>query len=177
MKTTTFLAITDDEIVERIYVVRGIKGMLGRDLAGMYGVETRVLNQAVTRNLSRFPGDFMFQITIDEFKNLISQNVTSSWGGTRKMPFAFTEQGVAMLSCVLRSERAIQVNIQIIRVYTRMRQLLLDNKALWTKLEGIEKALTKKDEEVETIFKVLKKLLGQPNATREPIGFKIPRKN
>ncbi|MBX3252929.1 MAG: ORF6N domain-containing protein [Chitinophagaceae bacterium] len=150
--------------------------MLDKDLAEMYGVETRVLNQAVQRNLTRFPYDFMFQLTEDEFKNLISQNVISSWGGTRKMPFAFTEQGVAMLSSVLRSERAIQVNIRIVRVYTIMRQLILDNKELWLKIEKIEQALAKKDEEVQAIFKVLKNLLVKEEKPRQPIGFKVPGK-
>jgi hypothetical protein len=170
------MIVTTSEIVEKIYVVRGMKVMLDKDLAEMYGVETRVLNQAVRRNLSRFPFDFMFRLTEDEFKNLISQNVISSWGGIRKMPFAFTEQGVAMLSSVLRSERAIQVNIQIVRVYTRMRQLIVDNKDLWLKIEKIEQALTKKDEEVQAIFKVLKSLLVKEEKPREPIGFKIPGK-
>jgi len=170
------MIVTTSEIVEKIYVVRGMKVMLDKDLAEMYGVETRVLNQAVQRNLSRFPFDFMFRLTEDEFKNLISQNVISSWGGIRKMPFAFTEQGVAMLSSVLRSERAIQVNIQIVRVYTRMRQLIVDNKDLWLKIEKIEQALTKKDEEVQAIFKVLKSLLVKEEKPREPIGFKIPAK-
>ena len=150
--------------------------MLDKDLAEMYGVETRVLNQAVQRNLSRFPYDFMFQLTEDEFKNLISQIVISSWGGTRKMPYAFTEHGVAMLSSVLRSERAIQVNIQIIRVYTRMKSLLLDNKDIWLKIEKIEQSLAKKDEEVQAIFKVLKNLLVKEEKPREPIGFKIQGK-
>jgi hypothetical protein len=108
------MIVTTSEIVEKIYVVRGMKVMLDKDLAEMYGVETRVLNQAVRRNLSRFPFDFMFRLTEDEFKNLISQNVISSWGGIRKMPFAFTEQGVAMLSSVLRSERATN-NLKMIQ--------------------------------------------------------------
>ncbi|WP_152269078.1 ORF6N domain-containing protein [Agriterribacter humi] len=168
--------ITTNEIVDKIYVVRGVKVMLDKDLAEMYGVETRVLNQAVQRNLSRFPYDFMFQLTEDEFKNLISQFVISSWGGTRKMPYAFTEHGVAMLSSVLRSEQAIQVNIRIVRVYTRMRQLILDNKELWLKIEKIEQSLAKKDEEVQAIFKVLKSLLVKEEKPREPIGFKISGK-
>ncbi len=176
MKTARSVTVTENDIVEKIFIVRGVKVMLDRDLAEMYGVETRVLNQAVARNISRFPEDFMFQITAEEFANLISQIAISSWGGTRKMPYAFTEQGVAMLSSVLRSERAVQVNIQIVRVYIKMRQLLLDNRELWTKIEKIEKALTKKDEEVQAIFKVLKKLLVQQDTPREPIGFKIPRK-
>lgn len=107
----------------------------------------------------------------------MSQFAISSGGGTRKMPFALTEQEVAMLFSVLRSERAIQVNIQIVRVYTKMRQLIVDNKDLWLKIEKIEQALTKKDEEVQAIFKVLKSLLVKEEKPREPIGFKIPGKN
>jgi hypothetical protein len=158
--------------------------MLDSDLARMYDVPTKHLNQAIKRNITRFPPDFMFQLTMEEFKILKSQFVTSSsgdgWGGIRKMPYAFTEQGVAMLSSVLKSEIAIQVNIQIIRVYTRIRQFLLnnmDNAELRIKIESIEKNLTKKDDEIQTIFKILKELLVQePTPAREPIGFKIPKK-
>ena len=153
-----------------------MKVMLDKDLAEMYGVETRVLNQAVSRNLSRFPEDFMFQLSGEELKNLISQIVTSSYGGVRKMPFAFTEQGVAMLSSVLRSERAIQVNIQIIRIYTRMKQILFDNKELWLKMEKIEQALFRKNEEVQLIFNTLQKLLVQEEKPRNEIGFLADRK-
>lgn len=167
---------TDGEIVEKIYIIRGMKVMLDRDLADMYAVQTRDLNKAVKRNMSRFPEDFMFQLTKDEASNLMFQIGTSSWGGTRKLPFAFTEQGVAMLSSVLRSERAIQVNIQIIRVYTKMKQLLLDNKELWLKIEKIERALLKKDEEVQAIFKLLKNLLVKEEKPRQPIGFKVKSK-
>ena len=95
--------VAEQKILNRIYAIRGEKVMLDRDLAAMYGVETRVLNQSIKRNLNRFPKDFMFQLSEKEFKNLISQNVTSSWGGTRKLPYAFTEQGVYMLSSVLNS--------------------------------------------------------------------------
>lgn len=101
--------------------------MLDRDLAILYGVETRVLNQAVKRNSSRFPDDFMFEVSKDDFDNLISQTVTSSWGGTRKLPFAFTEHGVMMLSSVLRSDKAIQTNIQIMRTFTKVKHMLLDS--------------------------------------------------
>ena len=167
---------TDGEIVEKIYIIRGMKVMLDRDLADMYAVQTRDLNKAVKRNMSRFPEDFMFQLTKDEASNLMFQIGTSKWGGTRKLPFAFTEQGVAMLSSVLRSERAIQVNIQIIRVYTKMKQLLLDNKELWLKIEKIERALLKKDEEVQAIFKLLKNLLVKEEKPRQPIGFKVKSK-
>lgn len=167
---------TDGEIVEKIYIIRGMKVMLDRDLADMYAVQTRDLNKAVKRNMSRFPEDFMLQLTKDEASNLMFQIGTSSWGGTRKLPFAFTEQGVAMLSSVLRSERAIQVNIQIIRVYTKMKQLLLDNKELWLKIEKIERVLLKKDEEVQAIFKLLKNLLVKEEKPRQPIGFKVKSK-
>ncbi len=111
-------------IQNKIYEFRGQKVMLDRDLAEMYGVETRTLNQAVKRNLGRFPEDFMFQLSESEFQNLISQFVISSWGGTRKLPYAFTEQGVAMLSSVLRSETAIQANIAIVRAFVAIRQSL-----------------------------------------------------
>ena len=169
----------DNEIIEKIYIIRGQKVMLDRDLAEMYGVETGVLNQAVKRNISRFPEDFMFQLDNVEYKSLISQIVISKKegrGGTRKLPFAFTEQGVAQLSSVLRSETAIQVNIQIIRVYTKMKQLLLDNKDLWLKIEKIERALLKKDEEVQAIFNLLKKFLVIEEKPRQPVGFKLPSK-
>ena len=168
--------ISEKAIIEKIFVLRDLKIMLDRDLAEMYGVETRVLNQAVSRNISRFPEDFMFQLSDKEWSNLMSQIVTSSYGGVRKLPFAFTEQGVAMLSSVLRSERAIQVNIQIIRIYTRMKQILFDNKELWLKMEKIEQALVKKDEEVQIIFKTLKQLLVQEQEPRNEIGFLAGRK-
>ena len=173
------LVVPDEVIMNKIFLIRNQKVMLDRDLAEMYGVETGVLNQAVKRNISRFPGDFMFQLNNEEYKSLISQIVTSKKegrGGTRKLPFAFTEQGVAMLSSVLRSETAIQVNIQIIRVYTKMKQVLLDNKELWQKIEKIEQALLKKDEEVNSIFKLLKQLLIKEEKPRQPIGFKVSPK-
>jgi len=162
---------SESEIINRIYIIRGQKIMLDKDLAEMYDAEVKVLNQSVKRNISRFPEDFMFQLTNEEWKSLKSQIVTSNRGGIRKLPYAFTEQGVAMLSSVLRSERAIQVNIQIIRVYTKMKQILFDNKELWLKIEKIEQSLIKKDEEVKAIFKILKKLLMQEQKPRTEIGF------
>lgn len=153
--------------------------MIDRDLAELYGVETRVLNQAVRRNEKRFPIDFMFQLTIDEFENLMSQNVISSWGGVRKMPLAFTEQGIAMLSSVLNSDTAIEVNIQIIRIFTRMRELILTHKDILVKLEQIEKTLLqqnhrmdKNEENIQTIFGILKDLLNPPVEPRSRIGFR-----
>lgn len=168
--------VSEENILEKIYLIRGQKVMLDRDLAEMYGVEVRVLNQAVKRNSTRFPEDFMFQINRDEFQNLKSQIVISSWGGSRTLPYVFTEQGVAMLSSVLNSETAIQVNIQIIRLFTKMKQLILDNKDLWMKIEKIEQHLMKNDEEIKTIFAYLKKLLIQENKPRSPIGFRASEK-
>lgn len=173
--------IRENKIVERIYLLRGQNVMIDSDLAEMYGVDTKVLNQAVKRNALRFPKDFMFQLTKTEWQDLRSQFVTLEDGTGRGqypkyLPKAFTEQGVAMLSSVLRSETAIQVNIQIIRVYTKMRQLLVDNKDLWRKLEQIETEITRKDDEIKAIFKILKKLIIKEQTPREPIGFKIPKK-
>ena len=179
MATFPVIKVQEETILEKIYLIRGQKVMLDRDLAEMYGVEVRVLNQAVKRNATRFPEDFMFQLTEIEFRSLISQFVISKnkgRGGTRKLPFVFTEQGVAMLSSVLNSETAIQVNIQIIRLFTKMKQLILDNKDLWMKIEKIEQHLIKNDEEIKTVFAYLKKLLVQENKPRNPIGFRASGK-
>jgi len=177
-KGNRLVGTAEEAIVNKIYLIRGKKVMLDRDLAELYGVETRVLNQAVRRNEMRFPKDFMFQLTDKEFLNLISQNVISSWGGVRKSPLAFTEQGVAMLSSVLNSETAIKVNIQIIRVFTKMRELLLTHKDILVKLEQIEKELIKQnvkmnkhDEDIQLIFGALKQLLNPPQEPRPRIGL------
>ena len=171
----------EQKILNRIYVIRGEKIMLDRDLAEMYGVETRVLNQSIKRNLSRFPKDFMFQLSEKEFKNLISQNVTSSWGGTRKLPYAFTEQGVAMLSSVLNSETAIEVNIRIIRVFTKMRAFALTHKEILMQLAKLEKEVSsnnrnteKNSRDIENIFMVLKELIEKQSnpSPRNKIGFR-----
>ena len=126
------------QVQNLIYEIRGIKVMLDSDLAKLYGVETRVLNQAVKRNIERFPTHYMFQLTKDEFKNLMSQNVISSWGGARKLPYVFTEQGVAMLSSILKSKQAIQVNIQIIDTFVKMRQWAIENKDLARRVSELE---------------------------------------
>ena len=174
------MEINEQLIVDRVLLIRGIKIMLDKDLAEMYGVSTAALNQAVKRNISRFPDDFMFQLSSENFKFLISHSVISKKegrGGTRKLPYAFTEQGVAMLSSVLNSETAIQVNIQIIRVFTKMKQLLLENKELFLKIEKVEKQLTNHDKDLQNIFTVLKKLIPLPeSAKRNPIGFPYPKK-
>jgi len=169
------LVITDDSIINKIYFIRGQKIMLDRDLAILYGVETKVLNQAVKRNLSRFPEDFMFRLTEREIKSLRSQIVTSKKGrgGRRYSPVAFTEQGVAMLSSILKSETAIGVNIQIIRVFTRMKQMLLSNKDVLLQLEKIEKKLNTRNKDIQLIFKYLRQLLNPLQQTRKRIDFKI----
>jgi hypothetical protein len=179
MSTNKIVKIfNDNEIVEKIYIIRGQKVMIDRDLAEMYEVETLRLKEQVRRNISRFPEDFMFQMSPEEFQNWRSQIAMSKSDkmGLRYAPFCFTEQGVAQLSSVLRSETAIQVNIQIIRVYTKMKQVLLDNKELWLKIEKIEQAMQKKDGEVKTIFKILKQLLVKEEKPRQPIGFKVTPK-
>lgn len=178
-KAKKTLAIPDQVIINKIYLVRGQKVMIDRDLADLYNVRTGNLNKAIKRNLKRFPKDFMFQLTAKEFKNLIFQNGTSSlpkrkasWGGTRKMPFAFTEQGVAMLSSVLNSDTAIKVNIRIIRIFTKLREMLLTYNDILLKIERLEKKVTAHDENIQTVFKALKQLLNPPLKSRPAIGFK-----
>lgn len=169
--------LPDEVIISKIYLIRGQKIMLDRDLAELYGVETRVLNQAVKRNENRFPSDFMFQLNEKELENLISQNVTSSWGGHRKLPFAFTEHGVLMLSNVLKSDSAIKVSIVIIRVFTKMRELLATHKDILQKLEELERKYVDHDEKFMLLFEYIKQFekakqeeLEQKN--RPKIGFK-----
>jgi len=149
--------------------------MMDRDLAELYEVETRALNQAVSRNLARFPEEFMFQLSPGEFEILISQIVTSSWGGTRKMPFAFTEYGVAMLSSVLRSKRAIKVNIQIMLVFSRIREMLIDSLRIKLDIEEIKKRLHNQDQNLELVFSYLDELIEKQEnpPPRNRIGYKI----
>jgi ORF6N domain len=167
--------ITEQFIVNKIYWIREQKVMLDRDLAELYGVETKVLNQAVKRNPARFPEDFMFRLSKDEWELLRSQFVTLETGRgkyPKYLPLVFTEQGVAMLSSVLNSPVAINVNIQIIRVFTKMRQILLTNKDILLKLEKLEKDVTQNKEDIAVIFKALKQLLTRPQEKRRMIGFK-----
>ena len=142
--------------------------MLDRDLAELYGVATKRLNEQVRRNIKRFPEDFMLQLTKKEFENLKSHFATSRWGGTRKLPYVFTEQGVAMLSSVLNSERAIQVNIQIMRAFTKMRKLLATHKELRQKIEQIEK---KYDKQFRIVFEAIQQLLTEEKKAKRRIGF------
>lgn len=163
-----------EAIANKIYVIRSHKVMLDRDLAELYQVETRILTQAVRRNIKRFPDDFMFVLKEREFSLLISQSViskTTGRGGTRKPPMVFTEQGVAMLSSVLKSERAIEVNIAIMRAFVRMRELLATNKKLAQKLGELEKRLTEHDENFQIVFEAIRQLLEDDEKPKRKIGF------
>lgn len=166
------IVLSNKDIEDKIYYIRNLKVMLDSDLAALYGVETRILNQAIARNAERFPEDFMFTLTPQEWNNLISQNETSSWGGRRKLPNVFTEHGVLMLSSVLNSDRAVKVNIQIIRVFTKMRELILTHKDILLKLEQLEAKGTKHDEQIQLIFKYLKKLLQPPAKPVKKVSYK-----
>ena len=146
--------------------------MLDRDLAELYGVETNQLKRAVRRNIERFPDDFMFELNEEEFENLRRQNGASSWGGARYTPMAFTEQGVAMLSSVINSKRAIEVNIRIMRIYTRMREVLLTHKDILMKVEQLEKRVGKQDEKIQMIFDYLKRFITEQETPRVQVGFK-----
>jgi hypothetical protein len=167
----------EESISNLIYIIRGEKVMLDFDLANLYGVETKRLKEQVRRNINRFPKDFMFVITFEEYKILRSQNASSSWGGSRHDHMVFTEQGVAMLSTILNSERAIAVNIQIIRVFTRMRKMVESHKEILRKLEQLEKKDLELDEKVTLIFEYLKELEQSKQEEtelkqRKRIGFK-----
>ena len=156
-------------IESQILLVRGQKVMLSVHLAELYAVEPRALVQAVKRNIARFPADFMFQLSAAEFAVLKSQFVISSWGGLRRAaPYAFTEQGVAMLSSVLRSARAIQVNIEIMRAFVRLRRMLASNTELARKLAALER---KYDTQFKVVFDAIRELMTPPSVRRRPIGF------
>jgi hypothetical protein len=164
-----------ERIEKRIYLIRGYKVMLDSDLAALYGVTTKVLVQAVKRNIKRFPVDFMFQLAKDEFlrsqkgvSNLRSQFVTSSYGGRRYLPYAFTEQGVAMLSSVLNSERAIQVNIQIMRTFSKLRRILESHKDMAKKIEELE---GRYDSQFKVVFDAIRLLMKPPEKGIKKIGF------
>jgi len=157
-------------IESKVLLLRGQRVMLDADLAALYGVETKALTRAVGRNRERFPSDFMFQLASDEFEILRSQIVTSSgWGGRRYLPYAFTEQGVAMLSSVLRSERAVQVNVEIMRAFVRLRELVASNVELARKMDELER---KYDGQFKQVFAAIRQLMTPPNGPRPAIGFR-----
>jgi hypothetical protein len=162
--------VPSERIDKLIIIVREQKVILDRDLAALYEVSTGNLNKAVSRNIDRFPADFMVQLTAGELRSLIFHFGTSSWGGTRKPPRAFTEQGVAMLSSVLRSERAVRVNIEIMRAFVRLRRMLQANVDLDRKLQALEK---KYDSQFKVVFDAIRQLMVPPAGKREKIGFKV----
>jgi phage regulator Rha-like protein len=166
------VTLVPPERIERsILLIHSHKVMLDADLAALYGVETGQLVRAVKRNISRFPHDFMFELSKDEFENLRCHFGTSShWGGRRYPPYAFTEQGVAMLSSVLRSKRAIQVNIEIMRAFVRLRQILASNKELAKRLDELEK---KYDAQFRVVFDAIRQLMRPPESKKRPIGFLV----
>ncbi len=168
MPKSTGSIIPIERIQECIYLMRGRKVLLDNDLAQLYGVETKVLNQAVARHKRRFPSDFMFRLSREEFKNLKSQIVTSSWGGRRYPPYAFTEQGVAMFSSVLQSSRAIEVNIAIMRTFVKLREILASNSALRRKIEAMERQY---DEQFKLVFKVLSEMVMPTPKSKPQIGY------
>jgi hypothetical protein len=180
-KNTQQIVIAEEAVISKIYFIRGEKVMLDRDLAELYGVETKTLKQAVRRNISRFPPDFMFEMSKEELENWRSQFVTSNQDrqGLRYPPFCFTEQGATMLSCLLNSARAISVNILIIRVFTKLREMVLTHKDILVKLEQIEKAMLQQDSkinkhevEIQAILEALKELLNPPTEPGPRIGFR-----
>lgn len=186
-KASRITSITEDSIAHRILLVRGQRVMMDSDLASLYGVETRVLVQAVKRKLDRFPIDFMFQLTQEEVADLRSQSVISSWGGRRYPPYAFTGQGVAMLSSVLNSPQAIAVNIEVVRIFVRLRGLLASSRELSAKLEDLERrtellALQHDSfarntrAQLKQVFDAIRSLMAPPEPSRKrPIGFVEPK--
>lgn len=164
-------AISPEALAGRIVVIRGQRVLLDSDLAALYEVETRVFNQAVSRNLRRFPKDFMFQLTDEEFKILISQSVTSSWGGRRKLPLAFTEHGAIMAASVLNSERAVEMSVYVVRAFVQLRAVLLDHKALADKLAALERRVSHHDNSLAEVIDAIRALMAQPKSANRPIGF------
>jgi len=166
--------LPDEVIMSKIFFIREQKVMLDNDLAELYGVETRRLNEQVKRNISRFPEDFMFQLTEIEYENLKSQFATSSWGGRRKPPNVFTEHGVLMLSSVLNSDKAINVNIQIMRIFTKIREMLTENLGIKLEIEEIKKKIANQDKNIELVFTYLDELIEkhEKSKSRRQIGYK-----
>jgi hypothetical protein len=163
-------------IAQSIYLLRGQKVILSQDLASLYGVTVGALTQAVKRNGNRFPKDFVFQLTAQEFTSLKSQFVISSWGGLRSRPYAFTEQGVAMLSSILKSDRAVKVNIAIMRAFVKLRETLETNRALARKFQELERRVGGHDKQIDGIIEAIRQLMAPPEKPRREIGFHVREK-
>jgi hypothetical protein len=168
------LVIVPVEIIERkIYLIKGMKVMLDSDLAFLYQVPTFRLNEAVKRNKDRFPSDFMFQLNKKEFTNLTSQFAISRYGGRRHLPYVFTEHGVAMLSSVLNSKRAVQVNIAIVRAFIKLRELLATHKNLILEIDKIKREQKEQNQRIQSIISIINQMLNPPvDENKEPIGFR-----
>ena len=171
-KNSRVKTISAETIERRIFLIRGHKVMLDSDLAELYGVTTFNLNKAIKRNRERFPDDFMFQLSVEEVKNLRFQFGMSSWGGRRYLPYAFTEQGVAMLSSILRSKRAVMVNIAIMRAFVKLREMIGLHRKLAQKLMELERRLEGHDQQIRSIFEAIRQLMAPPPPTRRRIGFR-----
>jgi len=168
------LLIPLDQIQSRVLLIRGRRVIIDADLADLYGVETRRLNEQVKRNIDRFPPDFMFQLTEEEFDNLMSQIATSSgaWGGKRKLPYAFTEHGAIMAAAVLNSPRAVQVSVYVVRAFVKLREMLSSQKKLAEKFAELESKLEKHDRQITVIVDAIKQLMREPEKPKRRIGFK-----
>lgn len=164
-------ALTPQALAGRILMIRGQRVLLDSDLAELYGVETRSLNQAIKRNLSRFPSDFMFQLSQEESDNLKSQTVISSWGGRRALPMVFTEHGAIMAASVLNSPRAVEMSVYVVRAFVQLRELLVDHKALAAKLAELEHRVAGHDSSLAEVINALRALMAQPQSAKRPIGF------
>ncbi len=173
---TKEIIVPIQDVARKIFLIRGHRVMIDSDLAEMYQVTTKSLNQAVKRNSERFPSDFMFQITEKEAEFLRSQIVTSKEGsgGRRYLPYVFTEQGVAMLSTVLKSKKAVLVNISIMRAFVRIRELVLSNKVVLQKLDALERKYATHDVKIETLFEEMKEFMAEPRKPTRRIGFRPP---
>ena len=171
-KTDQDQLILQETIESKIFLIRGKRVILDRDLAKMYGVTTGNLNKAVTRNINRFPAEFMFLLTREEVRNLLFQFGIARWGGTRNLPRVFTEHGILMLSSVLNSERAVQVNIAIMKVFIKLKEMVSTHNELFCKLKELERKIEKHDEEICSIFEAIRQLLeAPPDKPKRRIGF------
>ena len=168
------LMVPDEVVMNKIFIIRGEKVMVDRDLAELYGVATKVLKQAVKRNIEIFPRNFMFELTKEEFRNLRSQFVTSSWGGQRYLPFVFTEHGVLQLANVIKSHRAKKMSIRIIEVFVKMREILTDTLSIRLEIEEIKKKMDNQDKNIELMFSYLDELIEKHEnpKPRKQIGYK-----
>ena len=165
--------IPDELIMTKILVIRGKKVMIDRDLAELYGVTTKSLNQQVKRNIKRFPADFMFQLTEEEKLEVVTKcDHLAVLKFSPQLPYVFTEHGAVMLASVLNSDRAIEVNVQIVRIFTRMRELLISNQEILLKLEQLERKVSSHDDDIKVIFKYLKQMINQPDKPRPRVGFR-----